>query len=241
MKKLFFSIFMFFLLSSSISIGQQIGLEDAPVWYLENAIIDGQDNPITINNEITEITAKWCFSEGLLNIARESGYWQFETSVCGWLDGSYSIINSEQFELSNLEEWPETCSLNVNTDFELLYFNFYEEEIIYSFYIEAVNDDMVLTISRPNGNQAIYRAPILGINDIETFSFTVYPNPVNDVLYIDSTIEIKAITVYDILGRVLLFQENNSNSIDVSSLKSNLLLVEINTDIGTLMKKIIKE
>ncbi len=81
----------------------------------------------------------------------------------------------------------------------------------------------------------------LGINENDLTKIILYPNPVNDVLYIDSTFEIKAITVYDILGRVLLIQENNLNSIDVSNLMSNLLLVEVESDKGTVIKKITKE
>lgn len=83
----------------------------------------------------------------------------------------------------------------------------------------------------------------LGIDDISLNNITLFPNPVLDVLSIQSydQLNIKNITVYDILGKVLLIEENNFKQIDLSMINSGILLVMIETDNRYVIKKIIKK
>ena len=84
----------------------------------------------------------------------------------------------------------------------------------------------------------------LSINDeINRESFAVYPNPVQDALIIDSTnnTQITSIKFYDLLGRLVITESGNISEIDVSHLKSGVLFLEIETELGVIAKKIIKE
>jgi hypothetical protein len=83
----------------------------------------------------------------------------------------------------------------------------------------------------------------LGIEEVLESQFVIYPNPVKDVLmlYNESMSEVTSIKVYDTLGRLVLEQNNPSSQLDVSSLSSGLLFVQIETDNGIMTKKIIKE
>lgn len=70
---------------------------------------------------------------------------------------------------------------------------------------------------------------VLGTDDFETSSFNVYPNPVKDVLNIESKESVDNITIYDILGKVVL-QENPgtiSPAINMSSLAPGSYLVKV--------------
>ena len=47
--------------------------------------------------------------------------------------------------------------------------------------------------------------------------------------------------MFDVLGALLLEQENSLIQIDISTLSSGLLFIHIETDEGSFVKKVIKE
>ena len=83
----------------------------------------------------------------------------------------------------------------------------------------------------------------LGVVDDKEVGFSVYPNPVKDILIIDnrSNSYITSINIYDVLGSLVLTEKGDVEQIDVSHLDSGLLFMEIETDQGVITKKIIKE
>ena len=83
------------------------------------------------------------------------------------------------------------------------------------------------------------------VNEIETNDICVYPNPVDDKLYIATEEEVKEVVVYSITG-VIVGQQSTVNSqqtltIDLSDLKSGIYFVKINTEKGNIVKRIIKQ
>jgi hypothetical protein len=81
----------------------------------------------------------------------------------------------------------------------------------------------------------------LGIEDNLQSQFVISPNPANEIIYIESNNYINTIKVFDVLGKMLLEENNPSNQIDVSNLSSGLLFVQIETEKGIITKRIIKE
>ena len=74
---------------------------------------------------------------------------------------------------------------------------------------------------------------------------SVYPNPVNDRLYIVTEDEVEDVVVYSITG-VIVGQQTTVNSqqtlvIDLSDLKSGIYFVKIKTEKGNIVKRIIKQ
>jgi hypothetical protein len=78
----------------------------------------------------------------------------------------------------------------------------------------------------------------------ENIYFDIYPNPVNDKLYIETETEIKEVVVYDVYGRVQNLRNSKTqklrNSIDVTDLNSGVYFVKIVTSEGEVVKRIIK-
>ncbi|WP_339837270.1 T9SS type A sorting domain-containing protein, partial [uncultured Flavobacterium sp.] len=73
--------------------------------------------------------------------------------------------------------------------------------------------------------------------------FTLYPNPVKDVLNFqskDNTL-ISSIEIYNTLGQVVLAVPNAVSTVDVSNLHSGNYFVKVNTDLGVSNTKFIKE
>jgi uncharacterized delta-60 repeat protein len=72
-------------------------------------------------------------------------------------------------------------------------------------------------------------------------SFVIYPNPAQDVLYLQANnfTSIKAVKIYDLQGKVVL--EDTNDTINVSNLSKGLYIVKISTEEGEVTKKFMKE
>jgi Leucine-rich repeat (LRR) protein len=97
-----------------------------------------------------------------------------------------------------------------------------------------------------NTNTATTTVQALAIQDFEFNNyFTLYPNPAKNVLNIStkSTIEVHSLTIYNLLGQVVLAIPNaqNLNSVDVSSLKTGNYFLKITSDKGSATEKFMKE
>jgi hypothetical protein len=71
----------------------------------------------------------------------------------------------------------------------------------------------------------------------------VYPNPVNDRLYIETLTLTQTVEIFDIYGRrqKSIVNSQRSTVIDLSELKSGIYFVKINTEKGNIVKRIIKQ
>ena len=73
--------------------------------------------------------------------------------------------------------------------------------------------------------------------------FMVYPNPANDILFINAEVEINEVTIYDVYGRQ---QDNKTTrqqdmiSIDLSKLNAGIYIIKINSKEGNIVKRIVK-
>jgi hypothetical protein len=77
-----------------------------------------------------------------------------------------------------------------------------------------------------------------------TSLFNIYPNPVNDKLYIETEVEIEEVTVYDAYGRLQVTETPRRQDIvefDVSNLNAGVYIVMIKTDAGIVMKRFVKK
>ena len=82
------------------------------------------------------------------------------------------------------------------------------------------------------------------ITEEQISSVQIYPNPVNDRLYIEAETEIEEVVVYDIYGRHQVTEtasHQGNLSIDMSDLKSGIYFVKINTEKGHIVRRIIKD
>jgi hypothetical protein len=74
-------------------------------------------------------------------------------------------------------------------------------------------------------------------------SFNVYPNPVNDKLYIETEVEVEKVVVYDAYGRHQVTETPSRQDnlvIDLTNLNSGVYFVKVITDEGEVVKRIVK-
>ena len=86
---------------------------------------------------------------------------------------------------------------------------------------------------------------ITSINDNDDVNVNIYPNPVDDRLYIETLTQTltQTIEIYDIYGRrqQLSAISHQPSVIDVSNLNSGIYFVKISTEEGDIVKRIIKK
>ena len=85
---------------------------------------------------------------------------------------------------------------------------------------------------------------ILNVKETVDTQCNIYPNPVNDRLYIETEVEIEDVVVYSITG-VIVSQQSTVNgqqslSIDASKLNAGIYIIKINTKEGNIVKQFIK-
>lgn len=110
----------------------------------------------------------------------------------------------------------------------------------YCFTITALNG---ITESEKSAEACAKTLDNVGLNELSS-SLNVYPNPVNDKLYIEAEVKIEDVAIYTITG-VMVGQQTTSNgqqtlTLDLSELNSGIYFVRINTDKGEIVKKIVK-
>ncbi|AFL80378.1 hypothetical protein Aeqsu_0875 [Aequorivita sublithincola DSM 14238] len=103
--------------------------------------------------------------------------------------------------------------------------------------------DMDVFIADQNDNKIAWyeNMTIIGIQENQAVSFTIYPNPAKNTLTIKSDEPLLSARFYDVLGRKLLEETTNFEQLNVSSLPAGLLFVNLKTQSGTVTEKIIKE
>ena len=74
-----------------------------------------------------------------------------------------------------------------------------------------------------------------------TSSINVYPNPVNDVLFIETEVEINEVVVYDVYGRQQLAVSGQQSAVSVTNLNSGIYFVKVVTENGEVVKRIVKK
>lgn len=205
-------------------------------WYLQNVIIDGNDNPPPSNDEVSDVIAEFFVDS-------------FGTLVCNNLVG-FVAYNIQNFNFTKpLEQTLLPCNMQVNQDFEILYFGFYYSDqadpFAYSITTEG-NGTKTLTITSASGDQAIYGNELLTSQDFSGSIFSLYPNPVKDELNLKSLsndAEKLEIKIYDLTGKLLISTITDTDtSLNVASLKQGVYFVVVeNGESLVEVKKFIKK
>jgi len=151
-----------------------------------------------------------------------------------WINGNFMMVTNigygDFFGMENLRflELDGSEKLIEGIGFE-------SSGIAESFDVDCIYFPIVQTIHLIGMND------ILANNDSQIENISIYPNPVKEVLNIESTYPANEIEIYNTLGVLVMKQRNPNIQIDLSNLPSGLLFIKIITNQGTITKKIIKE
>jgi Secretion system C-terminal sorting domain len=207
-------------------------------YYLQYMIINGEDIFVPVNGESFIPTIEFQSTNDPA-VATYSG-----NSGCTLFNGTltYNGINHELTLVDNSIGTDE-CTNQSNIDYEALYREFLfvnqPETFRYAFFI--VDGEIIFYLRDIDDNYAIYSNPLLSTNDFNKVTYTVYPNPVSNDLFISSEITIESISVFSISGKKVMEQANPNNSIDVSALPQGMYFLELTSENGKAVQKFIKQ
>jgi len=77
------------------------------------------------------------------------------------------------------------------------------------------------------------------LDDTNLQRISIYPNPVNDKLFIQCLSEVSEVSIYDVLGKLVL-SKTNTSEIDVTNLKKGIYLIKIKDQQKEIIKKLVK-
>lgn len=101
-----------------------------------------------------------------------------------------------------------------------------------------------LEITATNGCSSMssdFYAIAQSIGEIEYNQVKIYPNPVQNLLFIEPAPQNAAWMIYDVTGRLIISGKLNNNSIDASQLKSGVYLIRIVTNDSENSARFVKE
>ncbi len=107
---------------------------------------------------------------------------------------------------------------------------------IYCFYVVAAN---LAGESEPS-NIACVNYGSVGIEE-NTATFNIYPNPVNDKLYIETEANIEEISIYDAFGRLMTKVNGQTTTVDVSEYNAGVYIMKVRSNNGETVKRFIKK
>jgi hypothetical protein len=143
-----------------------------------------------------------------------------ETEAYTTVVDAYEVL---EFDFNN--EATGTAALNESYPFNMasLFFNF-----------GSAGDDQTVYYF----DNISFGSPIsLGLDSVSNETFKLYPNPVEDHLYIQSSdTTIKNIDIYNILGKKI-YTSSSENRLDMSSYSAGIYFVKINNSTFKIVKK----
>ena len=81
-----------------------------------------------------------------------------------------------------------------------------------------------------------------GVEDNNINDIDVYPNPVNDRLYLETELDVEEVVIYDVYGRrQSAVNGYQSLPIDVSGLNSGVYFIRLKIDDGDMIRRFIKK
>ena len=94
-----------------------------------------------------------------------------------------------------------------------------------------------------DGFKLTYRAGHVGVDDISKEQVSIFPNPAESVLFVNSDMPVEHVSVYDLAGRVVLQFPAADNHLEVplDGLTQGVYIIRINTSDNQIVKKIIKK
>ena len=102
------------------------------------------------------------------------------------------------------------------------------------------NDNYHVLVTGQNGSlEIVYEEETNNVQNLQNVQISIFPNPTNGIINIEIQEQIEKITVFDILGKVIL--ETINTEINLTEQKTGTYFLKIETENGILTEKIVVE
>ncbi|WP_452221925.1 T9SS type A sorting domain-containing protein [Lacinutrix salivirga] len=209
-------------------------------WYLQNLIIDGDDNFPPSNSEVQQVTLEF-----------DTVDYDFSTKVFNTMfspiDITYNTTNTA-FTVNSLTQTLSVANLQENQDFEIVYFQEFwypnDGALLSYTIVQNTNGSRTLTITATNGDQAIYGSSVLNTKQESLKTIEIYPNPVVNQLTLKTINNKLSVSVFNSNGQLKMtknIESANSTSINIEALKAGIYFFVFKSKNGkTETRKVVK-
>ena len=179
-----------------------------------------------------------------LTISPEMFTTVIENSFTGWaimVDNAITetTLNFDEYSIDG--DWPEGMA-----EFEFPYFSFFLMNFPVEYEITSSGEgsnsyNLVLTNS--DGERAFYHAETLSTTEVNTEkpSLQIYPNPVKDILQLNSAHEIEELEIYSASGKIVKALKSPAPEINVSGLPAGVYFIRAKVEGKEMHAKFIKK
>ena len=244
----------------------QLGIENAPADFDNDGNLDVLSNgdilfgngDLTFTNFASNMPSSGAIgdtnNDGFLDVFRSGQIWLNNTNANNWVKintvGTVSNINgigarvelvtssgTQIRDVRSGEGFRYMSSLNTHfglgSDTEI--------ESITIYWPSGVVDQLLDPDINTTHN--IVEGSVLTVEDETLADMVIYPNPVGDILTIETSTELtnKIATVFDLNGRRVLNQKLVTNTINVSSLGSGIYFLRLESNGKTMKRKFVKK
>ncbi len=166
--------------------------------------------------------------------------------ACNSFSGNYEYNASEdKLRPINYSATSNNCETQFLNDFEFYYFEFFsiEDDYSYMFYTDVTdNSRHMYYTNNPFGMVLDFVAEPLSITESELINISIYPNPVNNQLFLKlNNSRIEKATIFSISGKKIREYFSTNSGIDVNELDKGMYFLEIITSEGRRVEKFIKK
>ena len=213
-------------------------------WVLESLTIDGEEFLPPSNAEVAAVE--------LIFVEANNG--DSDTAVgcvCDCFSGSVAFDESTDSPSTFMigDDYVTTlanCNESENEIFQNRYFTFHEASLTDPFeYVTTYGDnedEISLEVISSTGDIALYNNATLAVSDTKVTTFSIYPNPAQEQLYIDSDRYTGGytITVFDIQGKQLMSTSKDIlgiHPIAIQDWRAGIYLIKIEDVSGAVTTK----
>ncbi|QBZ98665.1 T9SS type A sorting domain-containing protein [Flavobacterium sangjuense] len=161
--------------------------------------------------------------------------------ACNSFNGTFSTPFDDVVQFSNFSATLLLCGYSSHTSFEGAYFSFMQSGGG-QYFISGTGDNMSLVISTPIFMNYVFGNSPLHSPNFDLKQTTVYPNPVDSKLFVDSQNNaIVKIEIFNSLGQKLKTINSGFDVIDMTNFARGIYILKIDSSLGMINKKIVKE
>ena len=159
--------------------------------------------------------------------------------ACNGFFGSFSNITSDYLDTFNLVSTLSICSSQTHELFELNYFDFMRWPVYYNIYPQG--QGYILMLSSPLMAYEIFQNFPLNTTEFDSEKITIYPNPTNATIYLNlKQLLASKIEVVNSIGQIVKTINSDFEAVNIADLNSGVYILRINTNMGIINKKIVK-
>ena len=220
-----------FVISNATCYSQQPNPDLFQTWYLTFVQSDDLSESFNVVEIEPSITPTLTISSDLNFIG---------VAACNTYNGTFSISNLDDFFTYELFHSSLICDSPILNSFESSYFDFLE--FLNQYQIMPQGQGLILTMYNPIFGQARFQNFSLKNLEFDSQQIVLYPNPTNSKVFIKSNqLAILKIQVINSIGQNVKTINYDFESINISDLSAGIYILKINTELGTINRKVVKE